>query len=90
MPVGRDRRAPWPPVRARTKEEVLRRVDPKLRDLMWESMHRDEPKWVPPASEAAEIYATGLDLIFVYVPGASHRRPIRIFSNWLVSCQWTS
>jgi hypothetical protein len=76
-------------VRARTKEEVLRRIAPKLRDLKWESMHRDESKWLPPASEAEEIYATGLNLALVYVPGASHRRPIRIFSNGLVSCQWT-
>jgi RNA polymerase sigma-70 factor (ECF subfamily) len=75
MPVGADRRAPRPRVRARTKEEVLRRLDPKLRDHLWESMHRDEPKWLPPASEAQEIYATGLNLCFVYVPGASHERP---------------
>ena len=69
---------------------MLRRIDPKLRDLMWESMRSDAPEWTPPANEASEIYPTGLDVTFLYIPGASHQRPIRIFSAGLVSCQWTS
>jgi hypothetical protein len=89
MPVEPGRRAPRPPVRARTKEEVLRRIDPKLRDIMGESLRRDAPEWVPPADEVAEIYPTALNVTLIYIPGASHQRPIRIFSAGLVLCQWT-
>jgi hypothetical protein len=43
----------------------------------------------PPASDSAEVYPTTLDLILIYIPGAAHKHPIRIFSAGLVSCQWT-
>jgi RNA polymerase sigma-70 factor (ECF subfamily) len=92
MPVDGGR-ALRPPVRARTREavlEALQRMGPGLRTLLHESMQRDEPRWVPPNDAAKEVYPTPLDVAFIYVPGASHQRPVRIASAGLQSCQWTA
>jgi hypothetical protein len=95
MPVGsgpEGQRAPRPKVRERTREaalQALRRIDRKLRASIWESRRRDDPGYTPPADELAEIQPTTLDLVLIYIPGASHKRPIRIFAAGLVSCQWT-
>jgi hypothetical protein len=86
------RRAFRPPLRERTREataQALRQFDPKLRAAIYDSLHRDEPRYVPPTSEAPDIYPTHLDLIFIYIPGASHKLPISIVSAGLVSSQWT-
>jgi hypothetical protein len=53
-------------------------------------IRRDNPCDAPPADEAAEICPTHLDLMLIYIPGASHQRPTQIFSAGFVSCQWTS
>jgi hypothetical protein len=92
MPVGETHRAIRPPIRERTREAVLARlarVDPKLRQAIWESRRRDDAGFTPPTSDAAEVYPTSLDLLLIYIPGTTHKHPIRIFGAGLVSCQWT-
>lgn len=91
MPVE-DGRALRPPLRASSRDEVLAallRAGPGMRTRMHESMKRDEPRWTPPEDASKEIYATALDVAFIYVPGASHRRPVRVMSAALQTCQWT-
>jgi hypothetical protein len=91
MPVAGSR-AIRPPIRERTREAALAalgRLDPKLRSAIWESRRRDDSGFRPPTSDAAEVYPTQLNLVLIYLPGASHQRPIRIFSAGLVSSQWT-
>jgi hypothetical protein len=89
-PFGR--REPRPPVRGLTREATLqavRRFDPTLREAIYESLRRDEGSFTPPADPSVEIFPVGLNLTFVYIPGASHKLPVRILSAAGVSSQWT-
>jgi hypothetical protein len=73
---------PRPPIRGRTREEVLqalRRLDPKIREA---ALHAaipksspDGPREPPPPLEA-QIFPTELRLVFVYIPGAANNRDV--------------
>jgi RNA polymerase sigma-70 factor (ECF subfamily) len=86
------RREPRPPVRGRTREATLQafqRVDPKLLEAIYESLRRDGGSDAPPADHSVEIFPIGLSLTFIYIPGASHKHPVRILGAGMVSSQWT-
>jgi hypothetical protein len=85
-------REPRPPVRGRTREatlEALRRFDPMLREAIYESLRRDGGSFTPPTDPSVEIFPVELNLTFVYIPGASHKHPVRILGACHVSSQWT-
>jgi RNA polymerase sigma-70 factor (ECF subfamily) len=89
-PFGR--REPRPPVRGQTREatlEAFRRFDPGLREAIYESLRRDGGSFTSPADPSVEIFPVGLNLTFVYIPGASHKHPVRILGAAVVSSQWT-
>jgi RNA polymerase sigma-70 factor (ECF subfamily) len=86
------RREPRPPVRGRTREatlQALRRFAPELREAIYESLRRGGASLPPPVDPSREIYPVELNLTFVYVPGASHRLPVRIVGAAHGSSQWT-
>jgi hypothetical protein len=82
-PGRRGRRVPRPAVRARTKEAVLeavRLLDPQLRQALLEGTRRADSR-LPAAQSAVEeeqIFPSQLDLTFVFIPGATSPRSIRI------------
>jgi hypothetical protein len=82
-PGQRGRRMPRPPVRARTKAAVLeavRQLDPQLRQTLLDGMRRLDPRLpaAPTVVEEEQVFPSQLDLTFVYIPGTTSPRPIRI------------
>jgi hypothetical protein len=83
MPAGPGRRAPRPPVRERTREAALqaaRRVSPQLVEAMLQAARHlkpdfDEREMLP---QETQIVPTTLDLTVLYLPGASHARPLHL------------
>jgi RNA polymerase sigma-70 factor, ECF subfamily len=84
------RRALTPPIQGRTREaalQALREMDPRLREAVRQAAGRfaGPGQEVQLVSEAAEIVPTELDLVFVYMPGATNKiAPILYGSsmNW--------
>jgi RNA polymerase sigma-70 factor (ECF subfamily) len=77
-PGERGRRALRPPVRERTREaalQALHRLDPQIREAVLQVARRFAPSGqdVQIASQEAEVVPTDLDLVFIYLPGASNR-----------------
>jgi hypothetical protein len=85
-PGAQDRRAPRPPVRARTREaalEAVRRIDPQLREALFAAVRRADPR-VPAdyhAFDESQIFATRRYLTFVYIPGSRNARPIYAYGD---------
>ena len=89
------RRVLRPPLRERTREAALaavRRLDPRLREAAlysvreWFSMHQPPSEGEGRIPLEAQVFPTELGLTFVYIPGLSNARPIRILhgdiNNW--------
>jgi hypothetical protein len=89
-PGPQGRRVLRPIVQQRTREAALqavRRVDPDLRQALLEEVRRADPRLEasPSVVEEDQIYPTRLDLCFVYMPGATNARSIRLqtsFANY--------
>jgi hypothetical protein len=82
-PGLRGRRALRPPVRGRTREAVLdavRQIDPSLRQALADGMRRADSRLeaAPRVVEEDQIFPTQLDLTFIYIPGTTSPRPIKI------------
>jgi len=79
-PARPDRWAPLPTVRARTREalwEAVNRLDPQIRD--WAGNPRNLPRRKEePLPVEALVFPTELSLTFIYFPGASTARLVRI------------
>jgi hypothetical protein len=84
MEPGRQgRRILRPAVRERTREAALqavRRIDPQIREALLQHARRDDSRVEagPRAIEEEQIFPTRLDLQFIYIPGASNERAIRV------------
>jgi hypothetical protein len=96
VPVERGRegrRVLRPTVRERTREatvEAVRRLDPRLRAAAGQSVSQpDDPARPsqPADPPEAEVFPTALRLTFVYIPGSSNGRPIRISSGGMTNWQ---
>jgi hypothetical protein len=93
VPVQRLRRELRPIVRERSREAALQsllRIDPKLRQALWEATRRADPhaENVPPQDET-QIVPTTLDLAIVYIPDVTNRRSIHVL--WANSnSTWTT
>jgi hypothetical protein len=90
-PGPQGRRVPRPIVLERTQEAALQavqRIDPRLREALVEASRPADAQGEPGARgglsreqrviEEEQIFPTRLDLIFVYIPGSSNARPIRV------------
>jgi hypothetical protein len=92
-PGRQGRWSPRPSVRARTREAVMQavlRLDPAIRDG---AKHRHPLRAQelgsasPPVPLEAQVFATKLDLVFIYIPSRSNEHVIRIIYRNGVSGQ---
>jgi hypothetical protein len=91
VPLAPDRRVPFPLVRERTREaalQALRRVDPAIREAALRMARSADPRLeAAPPDDEAQIVATELDLVVLYIPDLTNKRSIHVLwgvsnSNW--------
>jgi hypothetical protein len=85
VPAGPGRRAPRPLVRERTRAaalEAARRIDPQIRPEILRAARRLQPALAGTdlMPQETQIVPTTLNLTVLYIPGASHERPVRWWS----------
>jgi hypothetical protein len=81
------RRVLRPIVQERTREaavQAVRRVEPHLREALLESVRRGDSRVEasPYAIEEQQIFPTRLDLCFLYMPGATNARGLRLQTSF--------
>jgi RNA polymerase sigma-70 factor, ECF subfamily len=77
------RRALRPPIRERTREatlEAVRRVAPQIREALLRKECSEDPhlEAAPHTVEEDQIFATHLELVFVFIPGMTTERPLHV------------
>jgi hypothetical protein len=84
MEPGRQgRRVLRPSVRERTREAALqavRGIDPQIREALLQHARREDShvEASPHVIEEEQIFPTRLDLQFIYIPGTTNERAIRV------------
>ena len=74
-----------PPVCERTLEaalQALRRVDPQIREALFQAMGRSDPRLAAtPRDDEAQIFPTTLSLAIVYIPGGARSHLVHVLTQ---------